>query len=126
MWGIIVTGIIQLSIMFGMFTFGIFPMLTAYLSINFLGLLYWHYNTNKLIGLKIIHVVKDISPYLIVSIISILIAWIITSKIDNIVLRFILKIIITAIIYILTIWKTNSVILKDSFFFIKSKIFNKK
>jgi O-antigen/teichoic acid export membrane protein len=122
MWTITTLGVLKLLIIVVMYPFGIFPMVIAYIISNFLGLLVWNYHVNKLIGLKLWQVIKDIAPYLIVAIGSIAIAWFVTAKIENIMLRFISKIIITALIYICVMWFSDSVIVKESVSFIKGKI----
>ncbi|MDR2913880.1 MAG: lipopolysaccharide biosynthesis protein [Tannerella sp.] len=121
MWGTILTGTLQLIIVIATFKFGILQMVFAYICIYFAGLLFWHYFTNKLIGLRLWHVIKDIAPYLITAIGSITICWFITKNIDNIYLKFILKIIITSVLYLLIIWKSNSVIVRECYEFIKHK-----
>ena len=119
LWGSISIGGLQLCIIGITFPFGIFPMIIAYLCTNIVSILFWHYFTNKLIGLKIFQIVKDISPYLIITLVSIAISWFITMKIEPILLKLILKIVITATIYITTIWFSNSVIIKECYYFFR-------
>ena len=121
MWGMLIIGSLQLVVVACMFPLGIFPMIIAYISIYFLGILVWHYFTNKLIGLRLLSVIKDISPYLLVTICSILVAWFITSGVENVIVRLILKVLITGVLYTTVMWYSKSVIVRESFGFIRQK-----
>jgi hypothetical protein len=96
-------------------------MVVVYLSINFIGLLIWHFYANKLVGIRFWSVLKDICPFLFTSLVAMFITTLITNHIDNLFLRFTLKIIITAIIYIAIMLLSNSVIVKECFYFIKHR-----
>ena len=120
--GTILIGILQLLVVVLMFKYGIFQMVIAFLCINFAGLLFWHYFTNKLIGLSILEVLKDICPYLFTTILSILAAYFATIYIDNVFVKVSLKILITAVIYLFVMWKSNSVIVRECFnYFMRKK-----
>jgi Membrane protein involved in the export of O-antigen and teichoic acid len=125
MIGMIIVGSLQLLVVVLLFPFGIFPMLIAYVSVYFLGLLFWHYFAHRLIGLQLWNVIKDIAPYVLATVGCISISWLITSGLENIILRFILKIVITAILYISIMWFSNSVIVRESFGYIKNMFCNK-
>jgi O-antigen/teichoic acid export membrane protein len=122
LWGTLIVGSLQLTAIITLFNYGILPMLTAYICIYFIGLLFFHYYTNKLIGLKLFHVIKDIAPYLIITIGCILISWLITKNIEYIYLRFALKIILTALLYFTIVWMNNSTIIKECHAFIQKKL----
>ena len=62
MWNTIALGIILLSSVLLAHSYGIFTMLTAYVSINILWLLTWHYFVHLEIGLKLRHALMDILP----------------------------------------------------------------
>lgn len=126
MCGTLLINSLQLIALVFTFKYGIFQMIIIYISIYFSGFLFWHYHTNKLIGLKIRQVIQDISLYLITAIVCILIAWAITKNIDNLYIRLVLKIVITAMLYLTIIWKSNSVIIKESFYFLKQKLSHNK
>ncbi|MDR0573680.1 MAG: lipopolysaccharide biosynthesis protein [Tannerella sp.] len=123
MWGTILTAISQLisiTILF-LLKCSIQQMVIAHIGIYFMSLLFWQYFIHKLIGLKFSHVIRDIAPYLTISIGCILISWFVTKGIENIYVRFTLKIIITAILYITIVWKSNSTIIRESYAFFQRK-----
>jgi Membrane protein involved in the export of O-antigen and teichoic acid len=126
MVGTIIVGSLQLLVVTLMFPYGVFPMLIAYLSVFFAGLLYWHYFTNKLIGLSLWSVITDIAPYLLTTIFCIFISWLITSGIESVIVRFVTKILITALLYITIMWFSNSVIVRESFEYVKGVFIRKE
>jgi len=113
MVGTVLIGVFQLLVLVIMFKYGIFLTVIAFISINFAGLIFWHYFTNKLIGLRILDVLKDICPYLLTAVISMLIAFFATANLDNLYLKMSLKILITAVLYLSVMWKSNAVIVRE-------------
>lgn len=119
MWGILFVGLIQLFCVFALFPYGIYYMLSAYISVYFLGILFWHFFASRLIGLSLISVIKDISPYLLATVLSFLIAWLFTLRIEHLLVLLVLKILISALSYITIMWFGNSVIFKEMLAYFK-------
>lgn len=121
MWGMIIIGLLQIAIVALTFPLGILWMVAAYVASFFLGLLGWHYFANKLIGLRLWSVIKDVIPYCSITILTFIATRIITSQLENVYLLLITKIIIAAVLYVLIMWKSNSVVFKESLEYIKKK-----
>ena len=121
MFGTVLNGIMQLLVLVVMFKYGIFQMVIAFIGVNFLGLLFWHYFSNKIIGIRIREVFMDVLPFFISIIASILVAFFVTRSIDNLYLKVSLKIIITAALYSFVMWKSNAVIARESYNFFMRK-----
>jgi Membrane protein involved in the export of O-antigen and teichoic acid len=121
MTGTILIGSVQLIALMIMFKYGIFEMFVVYVIINILSLLFWHFHTNKLIDIKLLHVMKDIVPFGLMTLISIGIAWFATKQIDNTYIRLAAKIFITASIYIGIAWGSKSIIVRECFDFLLRK-----
>ena len=113
MWGIVFVGMIQLLCVFAFLRYGIYYMLGAYISVYFLGLLFWHYIASQLIGLHLIHIIKDILPYVLATFLSFFIAWFVTSQIEHVLVLLILKIVLSVIFYMIIMWLGNSIIFKE-------------
>ena len=113
MWGIIIVGMIQIFCVFVFLRYGIYYMLGAYISIYFLGILFWHYFASRILDLRLIYVVKDMLPYLFATFFSFLIAWFVTYRIEHMLTLLILKIVLSAIFYMVIMWLGNSVIFKE-------------
>lgn len=114
MWGMITVGLLQIAIVASTFSFGILWMVTAYVASFFIGLLGWHYFANKLIGLRLWSVIKDVLPYFLITVVSLSATWAITYRIENMYVLFAAKIILAAFIYVAIMWYSDSVIFRES------------
>lgn len=121
MWNVLVLGIIQIVVIYCTISYGIHHMVLVFTITNIFWLFVWHFSSCKLIDLKLWHLIKDISPFALVTILSIGTAWFITKEVDNIYIRLALKILITAGIYIGIMWNSKSVIVRECFDFIMRK-----
>jgi len=93
---------------------GLFWMIVAFVSVSFVALLVWQRYVYQLIGLKLRDILKDISPYLGVTVICLFIAWIATKNIQNIYWLLAAKVAISAFLYIFVMKISRSVIFKES------------
>jgi O-antigen/teichoic acid export membrane protein len=114
LYGTIGICVLQLACVAVIFPFGILPMIGVYVACYFIGILIWHYFANKFIGIRLRHVLKDILPYLLITAGCFFVAWIATRGIQNLYLLCASKIAITAILYILIMKYSRSVIFKES------------
>jgi len=121
----VLTGMSQLIAVLCLYPFGLFPMVAVYVSISFAALLLWHRSVYKLTGLKLIDIIKDILPYLGITLACFLVVWLLTMNIQNIYLLFTSKIIISAILYIFVMKISRSVIFKESVDFLLNFIWKK-
>lgn len=121
MCGIIFVGMIQLFCVLAFLHYSIYYMLGAYISIYFLGILFWHYCASRLIGLDLINVIKDMLPYMLATFLSFFIAWLLTYQIENMLLLLILKIFLSALSYVIIMWMSNSVIFKEILIYLIKK-----
>jgi O-antigen/teichoic acid export membrane protein len=117
----IVISLLQLFIVACMYPFGIFPMVISYIMIYITGLLIWQYYAKKIISFRFIDFIKDIFPYFIISSGCIGVAWIATIGIENIYILLLLKVIITALLYITIMKLTNAVIFQELVSFVRRK-----
>jgi O-antigen/teichoic acid export membrane protein len=118
LYGNICICVLQLIVVAAMFPFGIFPMVTAYTICYLIGIGFWHYFVNKLTGLCLWSVLKDILPYLGITLGCFLITWLLTYPIQNIHLLLVSKVSIVAVFYILIMKFSGSAIFKESMEFV--------
>jgi O-antigen/teichoic acid export membrane protein len=121
LYGNIAICVLQLICAALLFPFGIWPMMIAYVVCYFIGLLIWHYFANKLIGIRLRQVLKDIVPYLTITIGCFFVAWLVTRNIQNVYLLGSLKIAVTAALYILIMKYSRSTIFKESVAFLTKR-----
>ena len=118
MWCNIALCIVQLSMVLLTAPYGMERMIQVYVAITVGWLLVWHYFAHQEIGLRLLEMLKDISPYLLISIILIYITHWLTQSIDNIYLCFGAKVLFVSTTYCITLWLTGSTIFKEALHFL--------
>ena len=118
MWATIVQCLAGLSVALLMARHGIHAMVMAYVVVNIIWTGVWLYLTQREIPLRVIEFFRDISPYLLLSVVLCVMAYFVTASIGNIYLRFITKIILVAVPYLCILRILGSTILKESIRFI--------
>ena len=108
----------QLISLFICSPYGALLMACVYVGLYLLSTFAWQWYAQRLIGLRIKDVIMDLFPYIAATIIAIGIAWLFSMKIDNIYLKFIVKVLSTTIVYCSILWRANSVIFKESLHFL--------
>jgi len=119
------TGVLQLIAVLCFYPLGLFWMVVAFISVSFAALLVWQRHVFQLIGLKLRDILKDISPYLGITAICLGIAWIATRNIQNIYWTLIVKVAISAFLYIFVMKISRSVIFRESIEFLMSFVKSK-
>jgi O-antigen/teichoic acid export membrane protein len=114
----ILTGLAQLVVVLCLYPKGLFWMVAAYVGVSFAALLLWQRVVYQLIGLKLRDILKDILPYLGISLTCFFIAWVATKNVHNIYWLFASKVIISAFLYIFVMKISRSVIFKESMEFL--------
>lgn len=113
MWGMISTGCLQLVLIILVHSYGIYAMLICYILVYFFVLFCWLIYAKKIIHITLFEVFKDCIPYLGITILTLSFVWLLTSNLENLYFLFCSKIILSILIYIFLMWKTNSVIFNE-------------
>jgi O-antigen/teichoic acid export membrane protein len=125
MYGTIALCLLQFIPILFAYYWGIYPMVISYIFVCFIGLSIWQYYLKKLIGLRLRDVLKDIFPYLTITLGCLFVAWFLTRNIQNLYILLSSKIAITALLYILIMKFSNSVMFKESMDYIRKIILSK-
>lgn len=102
---------------------GIIWMIIIYTAINILWSFVWLSQVHRIINYSLKSFIKDIIPYIAISMGLIAGTYFITRGINNIYLLLISKIVIVAASYFLIMWLSGSVTFRESIGFIKQKLF---
>jgi O-antigen/teichoic acid export membrane protein len=113
MYGTVITGVLQLAMVFALFSLGIFPMIVGYIFAHFVGLAIWQFCVYRLTGLRLKDVLKDIFPYLSTTLGCFFIAWLLTKNSVNLYGLIFSKIAISGLLYLFIMRISNSVIFKE-------------
>ncbi|MCD7937885.1 MAG: lipopolysaccharide biosynthesis protein [Tannerellaceae bacterium] len=126
MWSNILFSSLLIVLIWCMASSGIFRMVGVYIAIHFIWLFSWHYFCARIIPIRFIDVLKDISPYMAISLFWVGGCWFLTRPVEPIGLRFILRIILPATGYFFTMKYLNSIIFHEIWTFLKQRLPDKK
>lgn len=122
MWNIIILGMLLLTGVLLVHSYGIYAMLVMYVSTNILWLLRWHHFVQLEIGLKLRHALADILPYAIIAASVMAVTYYTARPIENIYVRLASKILLAMALYAAAMWASRSVTFKETIhYFIKKK-----
>jgi len=119
--GNVIHGLLLIAALLITARWGIYWMVVAYVGTYFISFLYWHYYAHRLIGISVWQLLKDVMPYLGITLLVLFATYIITLPLQNIYLLLIGRIGIAVILYIVIMKLTNSVIFRESMDFLLKK-----
>ncbi|MCD8309885.1 MAG: lipopolysaccharide biosynthesis protein [Prevotellaceae bacterium] len=114
MWNTIALGVLQLLCIWLSYPYGLQVMLKVYTAVNILWLLVWHWFAHKYIRLRLLDTLRDIAPYLIVSIAVIALAAWVAKPLAARWLSLLVKVAVAAALYALVMWRLKSVVFHES------------
>ena len=121
MWLNIGQIVIQMVVILLFFRQGITVMVIAYTIFNILWLGPWHSFANRVIGLRLSQVSRDVAPFLIIAAVVMLATHYVTLSITNLWLLLLTRIIVASVLYYVIMRLLNVAILKECMQFIRKK-----
>ena len=100
MWLNISQLVLQFILIFATYQQGILMVVYAYSILNVVWLLAWQFFAHRLIGLQLVHVLKDTLPFALISGAVMLVSYVATTQITNIYLLLALRIVLAAVLYV--------------------------
>ena len=122
MWNTISLVIVQLITALLIYPLGIHTMVIAYVVINIAWLFIWNYFVHREIGYRLIDLLKDLLPYLFITVGIMAITSFATANCTDIYMRFVAKIGMAASLYLIVMWLSGSVTFKESIQYLKKKL----
>ena len=116
--GTVIMGISQLCILLALAKLEVLTMVIGYVCFNILSLIGWHYYVSKYIKYGYLFLLRDLMPFLLLTLFSIAIGWILLVRVENLYLCLMAKILIMALIYLGCLWFLKAKILRESISFI--------
>lgn len=126
LYGTIAVGAMQLIAVIIASPLGIFPMVIVYITCSLLGLLIWQRYVTQLIGLRFRDMLRDVLPYLGITLVCFAITWLLTRNIVNLYGLIVSKIMISGLLYIGILKYSKSVIFQESVAFLWERFKRKK
>lgn len=99
MWLNVLQILLQILIILSFYSFGMTIMVIAYSIFLILWLLPWHFLVGRLIGYTLLQAMSDLLPFLVVSVVTMLLTYFSTISIELPILNLCLRIFIAAILY---------------------------
>ncbi len=93
---------------------GITAMVIAFACINILWLLAWQFFASKLIGYSYLQMLRDLLPFMFISLAVMMVTWLITKPISNIYLLMCARVVIAALFYVLAMRLSGAKIYAES------------
>lgn len=127
MWNVIAQGsVILLTILaINKLGYGIETMVWAYVSITIMWIAVWNYFVWREIGFSIMQTLRDITPFLVVAALSMVVAYFVTRQIANIYLLLIAKVIVAAALYLGTMWLMGAKIMRECIGYLLKRSYKK-
>ena len=100
MWLNISQIVLQFILIFATYQQGILMVVYAYSILNVVWLLAWQFFAHRLIGLQLVHVLKDTLPFALISGAVMLVSYVATTQITNVYLLLALRIVTATILYV--------------------------
>ena len=100
MWLNISQIVLQFILIFATYQQGILMVVYAYSILNVVWLLAWQFFAHRLIGLQLVHVLKDTLPFALISGAVMLVSYVATTLITNVYLLLALRIVMATILYV--------------------------
>ena len=100
MWLNISQIVLQFILIFATYQQGILMVVYAYSILNVVWLLAWQFFAHRLIGLQLMHVLKDTLPFALISGAVMLVSYVATTQITNVYLLLALRIVMATILYV--------------------------
>lgn len=122
MWSIIGFGIFQIFLFLVLYPYGAFPMIVASAVLQFLWLFVWFFQAKKLMLYSVRDLLDDVFAYMLLAGISVGGASLFHALVSNLYFRFLICIVIVAVVYAMLNWLFKPVIIKEMCAFISRKI----
>jgi len=121
MWSTLAFCAAQLAVVGLSVPYGIGRMVQAYVVLNMLWVAVWFSLSHKEIGLRAIEALRDVAPYVVLSVASVAIGYLAAQPFENLYASFLIKVVVVAAVYCLSLWLLRSTIFKEVLLFITKK-----
>lgn len=103
------------------YPYGVNAMVIAIASLNIVWLFVWYLLVRVEVNYTFVGLLSDICPFLGISVLSIILAWLLTRGITNAAILLVSKILVTSFVYVLIMKLSSSITYKECIGFIKKR-----
>jgi len=123
---VIVRCAMQIAVVFSTFRYGIIAMVTAGTIVNILSIGVVHYFVHKINGITIVLFLKSLTPYILSTSLAVAVGYFSSLLVDGVYIKLVIKIVATAMIYVLLLKAMKIKLLDEAIIFAKSMLIRKK
>ena len=117
----ILFGVVQLLVLVAMVSWGILWMVAGYVVAYFFWLFAWHGFAHRCCGIRLHELLKDIVPYLLLTVLALGAGWWVATFCASMYVRFVVKVLVSAFAYLLILWQGGSVAFRESLNFLLAR-----
>jgi O-antigen/teichoic acid export membrane protein len=121
LWCNVAQIIAQVAAFFLLYKQGITTVVSAYSALNVLWLFVWQVIAGRMIGLRLLGMLKDIVPFMFIALLVMLATYFVTSTIESLVLTLLLRIVIAVLLYALVMKLSHAKIMDECIMFLRRK-----
>ncbi len=121
MWLTIGQIAIMLAAVIACHSFGITTMVIAFACVNVVWLMAWQLFASRLIGYRFTSMLRDLLPFLVIALSVMGVTWLVTLPVSNIYLLLVIRIVIAALLYALTMKLLKAKIYQECIDFVRSR-----
>ena len=122
MWNTVAQCLVQMALMVGLYRFGVTVMVAAYVVVNIVWLLSWHWCMQKTLRLSLWKVVLDVLPFAVLAAVAMGAACGAAYVVGgNVVVSLAVKVVVAAVVYVALMRLFGAAILKECLAFAKAK-----
>ena len=100
---------------------GITAMVIAFACINILWLLAWQLFASRLIGYRFVTMLRDLLPFMLIALAVMAVTYLVTQGVSNMYILLVIRILLAATLYLITMKLLRARILEECIEFIRSK-----
>ena len=113
--------VLQFILIMATYKQGILMVVYAYSALNILWLLVWQVYARRMIGLRLLDVLKDTLPFALISLAIMIVVYFVTQSITNTYLLLLARIVAASVLYYAIMRLLNVAILNECLQFIRKK-----
>lgn len=121
LWSTLALGILQITLMIGLWRQGIYTMVISYTLLNILWVFIWHFFVQRLMSYSLVHFLKDIIPFALAAAVVMAVTGLATHTISVLWLKLLCRVVLAVILYYGVMRLAGAVILKECMAFIKGR-----
>ena len=123
MWNTVAQCLVQMALMVGLYRFGVTVMVGAYVVVNIVWLLSWHWCMQKTLRLSLVKVLRDVLPFAFLAALAMAAACGAAYAVGgNVVVSLAVKVVVAAAVYVVLMRLFGAAILKECLAFAKAKV----